>query len=311
MAWETVTGYCWPQSVEPGGSVALHLSSAGNRPVAVEVARIGAQRTLVFADAAVEASEHPTPVDAASNGCAWPAALTITVDASWRSGYYEVVLEIDVDGKRRRSHAFFVVRPKVGAPGADPARAVDQHVARLQRLRWLEPVHGRDDRVAATTDGSGLSLQATGRGPAGDHDEPTRSADGDARRIRAAQSPLAVRRIGGVARLGAAVRRVGRARGIRVRRGDERRPRRPSRPVVGLPIDVVGRPRRVLVGTDARQRRALHRRGRQRRVLLGQHVVLAGTPRRRDPGRSGPFDGRLQGPVQGRSVLRHRSGSAT
>ena len=118
MAWATVTGYCWPQSVEAGGTVALHLSSSGGRPVAVEVARIGAERTLVFAEAAVDAAEHPTPVDAASNGCAWPAALTITVDASWRSGYYEVVLEIDVDGKRRRSHAFFVVRPKVGARSA-------------------------------------------------------------------------------------------------------------------------------------------------------------------------------------------------
>jgi hypothetical protein len=118
MAWETVTGYCWPQSVETGGTVALHLSSPGNRPVAVEVARIGAERTLVFADTAVDAAEHPTPVDAASNGCAWPAALTITVDPSWRSGYYEVVLDVDVDGRHRRSHAFFVVRPKVGAPGA-------------------------------------------------------------------------------------------------------------------------------------------------------------------------------------------------
>jgi hypothetical protein len=118
MAWATVTGYCWPQSVEPGGAVTLHLSSSGGRPVAVEIARIGHARTPVFADAAVEAAEHPTPVDAASNGCAWPAALTIPVDASWRSGYYEVVLEIDVDGKRRRSHAFFVVRPKVGARDA-------------------------------------------------------------------------------------------------------------------------------------------------------------------------------------------------
>jgi len=118
MAWATVTGYCWPQSVETGGTVSLHLSSAGGRPVAVEVAKIGTERTLVFADAAVQAAEHPTPVDASTNGCDWPAALTIGVDPSWRSGYYEVVLEVDVDGKRRRSHAFFVVRPKVGAPTA-------------------------------------------------------------------------------------------------------------------------------------------------------------------------------------------------
>ncbi|MBA2624849.1 MAG: hypothetical protein H0U89_04515 [Acidimicrobiia bacterium] len=118
MPRETVTGYCWPQSVEAGGRVGLHLSSSGGRPVAVEVARIGRKRTVVLAPPAVEAGEHATPVDASSRGCGWPEALTIEVDPAWRSGYYEVVLEIDVGGKARRDHAFFVVRPPVGAPSA-------------------------------------------------------------------------------------------------------------------------------------------------------------------------------------------------
>ncbi|MDP1819152.1 MAG: hypothetical protein Q8K58_04585 [Acidimicrobiales bacterium] len=118
MAFETVTGYCWPQSAEAGQPVSLHLSSAGGRPVAVEVARIGKDRAVVFRDDAVPADDHPTPVDAAQHGCGWPAALSLTVEPGWRSGYYEVVLEIDVEGKTRREHAFFVVRPKVGAPTA-------------------------------------------------------------------------------------------------------------------------------------------------------------------------------------------------
>jgi hypothetical protein len=116
VAFETVTGYCWPQSAVGGGTVGLHLSSAGGRPVAVEVARVGADRTVVFNDAAIPAGSHATPGDAHSHGCGWPAALVLEVDPAWRSGYYEVALEIDVDGKRRRSHAFFVVRPAVGAP---------------------------------------------------------------------------------------------------------------------------------------------------------------------------------------------------
>jgi hypothetical protein len=119
MPRETVTGYCWPQSAEAGEQVALHLSSSGGRPVAVEVARVGRHRDVVRTELAVEAGDHPTPKDASSNGCGWPAALTIDVDAGWRSGYYEVVLEIDVGGgKARRSHAFFVVRPKAGEPSA-------------------------------------------------------------------------------------------------------------------------------------------------------------------------------------------------
>jgi hypothetical protein len=111
MAFETVTGYCWPQSVRGGERLELHLSSPGARPVTVEVARVGAERTVVFRGEDIEAGDHPIPPDASAAGCAWPVAGSLEVDPAWRSGYYEVVLEIDVDGKRRRSHAFFVVRP--------------------------------------------------------------------------------------------------------------------------------------------------------------------------------------------------------
>jgi hypothetical protein len=104
--------------VEAGQDVGLHLSSAGGRPVRIEVARVGFERDVVLVEPAVPAGDHPTPLDAAQLGCGWPVACTITPEASWRSGYYEVVLEIDVDGKVRQDHAFFVVRPTVGAPTA-------------------------------------------------------------------------------------------------------------------------------------------------------------------------------------------------
>jgi hypothetical protein len=117
MAFETVEGYCWPQSVAAGERVALHLSSAGSRPVSVEVARVGADRDVVHAEAGVPAGDHPTPAGAAQHGCGWPVAAEVTIGGSWRSGYYEVTLEIDVDGKRRRSHAFFVVRPSSTSTG--------------------------------------------------------------------------------------------------------------------------------------------------------------------------------------------------
>jgi hypothetical protein len=118
VARETVTGYCWPQSATAGQEVSLHVSSSGGRPVAIEIARVGGQRTVVTRLEGVEAGDHPTPLGADRNGCGWPAALSFEVDPGWRSGYYEVVLEIDVDGKARRDHAFFVVRPEVGRPTA-------------------------------------------------------------------------------------------------------------------------------------------------------------------------------------------------
>jgi hypothetical protein len=115
MAREVVTGYCWPQSARGGDSVGLHLSSSGGRPVRVEVARVGARREVVVRADAVAAGEHATPADASANGCRWPVALTLEVEPQWRSGYYEVVLEIDVGDKVRRDRAFFVVRPSSGA----------------------------------------------------------------------------------------------------------------------------------------------------------------------------------------------------
>ena len=101
-----------------GERVALHLSSPGGRPVAVEVARVGRERTVIHREARVEAGEHATPADASSRGCGWPAALAVDVDPAWRSGYYEVTLDVDVGARTRRDHAFFVVRPQVGAPSA-------------------------------------------------------------------------------------------------------------------------------------------------------------------------------------------------
>ena len=122
--FETVTGYCWPQSVAPGGEVALHLSSARGLPVSVEVARVGGERTVVFRDASVPADHHPTPDGASAHGCGWPAAMVLRTEPEWRSGYYEVVLEIDLDGRRRRSHAFFVLRPAPGPSDADALLAL-------------------------------------------------------------------------------------------------------------------------------------------------------------------------------------------
>lgn len=110
MAYDTVTGYCWPHSIAPAGEVALHLSSAGGRDVHVEIARVGRRREVVWSGM-VAAGDHPTPAKAYELGCAWPAATSITVGDDWRSGYYEVQLTIDVDGKQRRDHAFFVLRP--------------------------------------------------------------------------------------------------------------------------------------------------------------------------------------------------------
>src|SRR6056297_1317129 len=147
MAYETVTGYCWPQSAAVGERVALHLSSAGGRPVSIEVARVGAEREVVYEEHGVPAGDHPTPTEAPEHGCGWPVAIEIDVDPSWRSGYHD-------------RH--------------DPVGTGHQHLARVQRLRRSQPLHRCHTGVVVAADGAGLPVQATRRGPTGDLAASTR-----------------------------------------------------------------------------------------------------------------------------------------
>jgi len=117
IAHAVVEGYATPTSVRPGSTVALHCSSTV-AAITVEIARIGAAREVVFARDRVPVGHHALPDDAAANGCRWPAAITIPVEATWRSGYYEVVLRApDVDPAIGTSLAYFVVRS--ATPGRD------------------------------------------------------------------------------------------------------------------------------------------------------------------------------------------------
>jgi hypothetical protein len=99
--------YCWPQSVAPGGPVALHVSTDAPS-FDVTVARVGAGNDVVWRANGLVAGEHPTPDVASAGGCGWPAALEIPVGEDWRSGYYAVELAAGDD----RCDAFLVVRPR-------------------------------------------------------------------------------------------------------------------------------------------------------------------------------------------------------
>ena len=272
MAREVVTGYCWPNR-RNGGAGRPAPFVGGWTSGRVEVARVGATRQVVFSDDAVAAGEHETPKDAASKGCGWPVALTLDVDPSWRSGYYEVVMEIEVGDKVRRDYAFFVVRPR-------PVPA----------LCWpWPPTPG----TPTTTLAGRISTPAAPMWPCGD---PCRPATSSSRRARAAGSPGPGRPIPRTPPMSAIsssitcrampVRPAGptgrcpslRGPSVRASRSafHQRRPRDAPRGAGRRQPVPVGRPRRVLVTRHARHGRSLHRAGRQRGVLLGQHVAVAG-----------------------------------
>lgn len=107
-----VAGYAWPQSVVPGESFALHLSNRLADPaVAIEIARIGADRQIVWTGTA-QVGQHPYPDDFTSAGCDWPVAVSVSARTDWRSGYYEVLLR---GAEGPVSRAFVVVRAVAGA----------------------------------------------------------------------------------------------------------------------------------------------------------------------------------------------------
>ncbi|HEY6496398.1 MAG TPA: N,N-dimethylformamidase beta subunit family domain-containing protein [Trebonia sp.] len=109
-----VCGYAWPQSVLPGESFGLHLSSTAG-PVDIEIARLGVTREVVWEKEALQVGAHPYPEGFTEHGCGWPPAATVTV-GDWRSGYYEIVAS-DAGGTAV-GVAFVVVRARAEQAGS-------------------------------------------------------------------------------------------------------------------------------------------------------------------------------------------------
>ncbi len=119
-----IEGYAGQVSYKPGEELSLHVSTSAPK-FAVEIARLGAQRDVVFTKSDVVGNESPIPENASSHGCAWPAILKLPVPETWKSGYYQVSLKVEDGGGKfvqrgRRtveSTCFFIVR--AARPGAN------------------------------------------------------------------------------------------------------------------------------------------------------------------------------------------------
>ena len=85
---------------------------------AVEIARVGATRAAVWSQTDLPGHHYPTPQNASSYGCNWPAALSLPIPEDWQSGYYSVILRAsDADGRTAIGELSFVVRS--AHPGRD------------------------------------------------------------------------------------------------------------------------------------------------------------------------------------------------
>ena len=119
-----IDGYTHQLSYAPGEEIAFHVStSAGNH--SLEIARIGAEREVVFNESGLPGKAQPVPVNASSHGCGWEATYTFEVPETWQSGYYEGILRASDGGgdpiyrnhRTAESSLHFIVRP--AQPGSN------------------------------------------------------------------------------------------------------------------------------------------------------------------------------------------------
>ncbi|MFN8108666.1 MAG: DUF6605 domain-containing protein [Thermoleophilia bacterium] len=122
----TIDGYTGADSVLPGGSLDLHVSSQGGRAYRVEVFRLGwyggaGARRIVCLPSCTGShpgTQQPAPPALDANGetaAGWPVTDTILVGDTWVSGYYiaQLVLTSGADAGSSR-YVPFVVRPPAG-----------------------------------------------------------------------------------------------------------------------------------------------------------------------------------------------------
>ncbi len=119
-----IEGYANQLSLAPGEKVAFHISTSAAK-FSMEIARVGAERKVVWRTNNIVGAEYPVPENASSHGCKWPAAFTLSIPANWRSGYYAAKLSVSDRGgkyvqrnaRTAESELFFIVRP--ANPGND------------------------------------------------------------------------------------------------------------------------------------------------------------------------------------------------
>ncbi len=119
-----IDGYTHQLSYAPGENIEFHISTSAAH-YALEIARIGATREVVWHEAELPGEAHPISENASSHGCGWPTAFEFEVPKTWQSGYYEGTLRASDSGgtyvyRNRRnaeSTLFFIVR--AAKPGAN------------------------------------------------------------------------------------------------------------------------------------------------------------------------------------------------
>ena len=92
-----IEGYTDQLSYTPGDEIGFHISTSASE-YSLEIVRVGATRDVVWSEKELPGSAYPIPEDASSYGCRWPTSFKLRVPDTWRSGYYEVSMQVEDNG---------------------------------------------------------------------------------------------------------------------------------------------------------------------------------------------------------------------
>lgn len=108
-----IEGYPDRLSYRPGDTVSFACRTRSTS-FAVEVARVGATREIVWRRNDVPGRWQDVPEGASARGCDWAESFHYEIPQGQRSGYYEVVLRAvdEFDGRLAEHVGFFAVRPE-------------------------------------------------------------------------------------------------------------------------------------------------------------------------------------------------------
>lgn len=117
--WSALQGYCWPQSVAPGGTVGAKVSTTlGTLHAEVRQLAPNATPTVVATLPDITGTLQLLPSGYRQAGCGWADSATVAVPASgWPSGVY-CVRVTDPDGGLHRDLPFVVHPTSPAAPVA-------------------------------------------------------------------------------------------------------------------------------------------------------------------------------------------------
>ncbi len=104
-----IEGYPDQLSVSAGDEIGFHISTNAQK-YSIEIARVGAERQVVWTRDDVSGVEYEIPDNASSHGCGWPLTVAVPVPEEWKSGYYSVMLRASRGGQTTEGEMFFVVR---------------------------------------------------------------------------------------------------------------------------------------------------------------------------------------------------------